>query len=273
MERLLQFLFKYRNFILLITLEGICFWIIVNANSYQGAKFFTSSNRLVAAIAQVSDQVNNYFSLTSQNETLAKENARLRQHILSISDADFAAKVFQDSNQVGIKAKVIDNSLFFRNNYLTLNKGSVHGITPGMGVVGPDGVVGQVLNSSENYSTVISLLHGKTMISAHHKPTRTLCSVTWKGEDPLYADLQYLPRHISIAPGDSVSTSGYNATFPEDQMIGVVTEVQLEEEATFYSVKLKLSTNFYTLTHVYLLTLKGQEEIDSLNFEITQQYE
>lgn len=268
MERLFQFLYKYRTFILLVVLEAICFWIIVNANNYHGAKYFTTSNRLVASITATSDQVGDYFNLTDQNERLAEENARLRQRLLNLSDSIYMARFLLDSSHLGIKAKVIDNSLFFRNNYLTINKGSAHGIESGMGVVGPDGIVGQVLNVSKNYATIISVLHGKSMISAHHMPTGTLCSVVWKGEDPLYADLEFLPRHISIAPGDLISTSGYNSIYPEDEIIGVVTEVNLEDDATFYEVKIKLSTNFYTLTHVYLLNLTGQEEIDSLNVKL-----
>jgi len=268
MERLFQFLYKYRTFILLVVLEAICFWIIVNSNNYQGAKYFTSSNRLVASITSASDHVGDYFNLADQNKKLAEENARLRQRLLNLTDSTFMAEFLLDSSHLGIKAKVIDNSLFFRNNYLTLNKGSEHGVESGMGIVGPDGVVGQVLNATKKYSTVISVLHSKSMISAHHKPTRTLCSVVWKGEDPLYADLEYLPRHISIVPGDSISTSGYNSTYPEDQMIGIVSAVNLDDDATFYRAKIKLSTNFYSLTHVYLLNLTGQVEIDSLNIHL-----
>lgn len=273
MQRLFQFLYKYRTFILLVLLEGLCFWIIVRSNNYQAAKYFTSSNRLVASVNSASDQVGDFFGLIKQNELLAGENARLRQRLLDLSDSVFMAEFLKDSSHLGIKAKVIDNSLFFRNNYLTLNKGYKEGVRHGMGVVGADGVVGQVLHTTENYSTVISVLHGKSMISAHHKPTRTLCSVVWKGEDPLFADLEFLPRHISISPGDSINTSGYNSIYPENQMIGIVSEVHLDEDATFYRAKIELSTNFYSLDHVYLLNLSGQDEIDSLNLNLSRQYE
>ncbi|UXX80213.1 rod shape-determining protein MreC [Reichenbachiella carrageenanivorans] len=273
MERLFQFLYKYRTFILLVVLEGICFWIIVQSNSYQGAKYYTTSNQFVASINAASDQVGDFIHLPDQNKQLAEENARLRQRLLLLSDSMYMTKFLLDSSHLGIEAKVIDNSLFLRNNYLTINKGAEQGVRKGMGVVGSDGVVGQVMHTSKNYATVISVLHGKSMISAHHRPTRTLCSVVWKGENPLYADLEYLPRHIPIMVGDSVSTSGYNSTYPEDQMIGIVSEVHLDDDATFYRAKIKLSTNFYTIDHVYMLDLVGQEEIDSLNVKIDQQYE
>lgn len=273
MQRLFQFLYRYRTFILLVILEVVCFWIIVNSNSYHGAKYFTSSSRLVASIASASDQVGDYFALAGQNERLAEENARLRQAILALSDTLMAQDFISDSSHLGIKAKVIDNSLFFRNNYLTINKGEADGVKKGMGVVGPDGIVGQVLHTTANYSSVLSVLHGKTMISAHHGPTRTLCSVVWKGEDPLYAQLEYLPRHIPIAPGDSISTSGFNSIYPEDQLIGIVSQVHLDNDATFYDATIRLSTNFYTLTYVYLLDLSGKQEIDSLNQKLDQQYE
>jgi rod shape-determining protein MreC len=273
MQRLFQFLFKYRTFISLIILEGFCFWIIVNFNNYQGAKYFTSSNNAVASITASTDQIGDYFNLTVQNKRLAEENAKLRQQLLDLTDSSFMSYILTDSTQRGIKAKVIDNSLFYRNNFLTINKGSLHGIAPGMGVIGPEGIVGQVYHATKNYATVISLLHSKSMISAHHKMTGTLCSVEWTGEDPRFAALKYLPRHIKIQQGDTITTSGFNAVFPENQLIGTVKNVQLDDDATFYDIEIALTTNFFSLSHVYLLQLRGREEKDSLNNIIIKQYD
>lgn len=273
MELLFQFLFKYRVFILLVLLEGVSFLIIVRSNSYHRAKYTTSSNELVLNVVDGSNQILDFIDLPNQNRLLAEENVKLRQQLLNLTDSSFMKYILSDSISMGVKAKVIDNSLFFRNNYLTINKGAQHGLKPGMGVVGPDGVVGQVANVTDGYATVFSILHSRSMISSHHKKTGTLCSVSWSGEDPLFANLQFLPRHIPILPGDSIATSGYNSTYPPDQMVGVVSEVQLNDDATFYEAKIKLSTNFYNLSHVYLLDLRGVEQKDSLNVKITEQYE
>lgn len=264
MQRLLQFLFKYRVFILFVLLEGICFWIIVSNNNYQGAKYLNASNSMSASLVSTSQDVSDYFDLKSQNDLLAEENARLRQQILEFADSATLVAMEADTVTEGIKAKVIDNSVFFRNNYLIINQGQSDGVEEGMGVLGPDGIVGQIQNVSNHYSTIISLLHSKTIVSSRHNESGSLCSVVWDGTDPLQANVEFLPRHIKIAVGDTVTTSGYNSVYPEGSMIGVVEDVSIGPGETFYDIKIMLTTSFSSLSYVYLLKHHGKEEIDSL---------
>lgn len=266
MNVLFQFLFKYRTFLVFVLLEGLCFWIIVKSNSYHSAAYFTSSNRLSASVFNSSQEIKDYFSLREKNQYLAEENARLRQLILLTGDSTTIDTTLPDTTiSKGIAAKVVDKSIFFRNNYLTINKGSLDGVKPKMGVIGTKGIVGQVKNVSSNYSTVVSLLHSKSLISATHNKSDALCTVVWKGEDPLFANLEFLPRHISLSVGDSIKTSGYNSIFPDDQLIGVIEELSLDDAATFYTATVRLSSDFYKLEYVYLLEIPGKVEIDSLN--------
>ncbi|UXP33631.1 rod shape-determining protein MreC [Reichenbachiella agarivorans] len=273
MNRLLQFLFKYRTLLVFVFLEGICFWVIVKSNSYHSAEFFTSSNQMAASVLESSSNVRGYFSLTEQNKILAEENARLRQLLLQMPDSVWADSLLADSTQspIGITANVVDNSIFYRNNYLTINKGSEDGVHEKMGVIGPDGIVGQVKHISSHYSTVVSLLHSRSMISAMHANSKGLCTITWKGEDPQYAEIEYFPRHILLNVGDTIVTSGYNSVFPEGQMIGIVSKIHLDEAATFYDAQLKLATDFYTLKDVYLMSLPDKNEIDSLTYSTMEE--
>lgn len=282
MNRLIQFLFKYRTLLVFILLEGICFWIIVKGNSYHSARYFTSSNQLAASILNLSDNVSGYFSLVEKNELLARENALLRQKLLNYrdsSEAVFLAEVPVDTlfladsldslgvEESGIHARIIDNSIFLRNNYLTINKGKEEGVTSQMGVVGPEGIVGQVKFVSDHYATVVSLLHSRSLVSAKHAISDGLCTVRWTGEDPTMAEIAYFPRHLRLNIGDSIVTSGYNSIFPEGELIGTVSDVHLDDAATFYEAKLKLATDFYRLKHVYLLSLPDKEVIDSLTLK------
>jgi len=264
MQLLLQFLFKYRVFILFVIIEGICFSIIVSNNNYQGAKYLGASNRIAGSLISTRNSISDYFNLNHKNRLLAEENIRLRQRVLELSDSIVMADAVKDTISGTIKAKIIDNSLYFRNNYLMINRGSNDGVKIGMGVIGQQGIVGQVQQVSRHYATVISLLHSKTLISSKHLVSGSLCSVVWEGHDPLVANVKFLPRHINVVPGDTILTSGYNSVYPEGNMIGVISEVGIGPDETFYTVKLELSTNFSNLSFVYLLDLKDKEEIDSL---------
>ncbi|PIB37234.1 hypothetical protein BFP72_18385 [Reichenbachiella sp. 5M10] len=273
MNRLLQFLFKYRTLLVFIFLEGICFWVIVRSNSYHNAKYFTTSNQVAGAVLNRSSEVKDYFSLAEKNDLLAQENARLRQLVLDMDVPDSVIMTVVDTSMVatGLSARVIDNSVFLRNNYLTINKGRTDGVTEKMGVLGPDGVVGQVKYVSDHYATIVSLLHSRSLVSSKHAKSGGLCTVMWRGEDPLYADIEYFPRHIHLSIGDSIKTSGYNSIFPEGELVGVVSEVHLDDAGTFYEAQLKLSTDFYRLKHVYLMSLPDKLEIDSLTFVTNQE--
>src|SRR3546814_17805470 len=58
-----------------------------------------------------------------------------------------------------ITAKVVNNTVIYRNNYLTLNRGAADGVKSGMGVMGPKGVAGIINDVSEHFSTAYSVLH------------------------------------------------------------------------------------------------------------------
>ncbi len=61
-----------------------------------------------------------------------------------------------------MEAKVLSNSTGSQTNYITLHRGSAQGVRPNMGVMGPQGIVGSVVNVNENFATVMSMLTGNS---------------------------------------------------------------------------------------------------------------
>ncbi len=276
MGNLYQFLLRFRAFIFFVALQMVCFWLIVRNNQYQSAAFFTTSNQLVGFVLATSDNVNNYFALEDQNKSLVMENARLKETLAFKKQDTMAERMSKTLDTViekqynFIDGKVINKSVHWANNYLTINRGTADGIENGMGVISSNGVVGVVKASSKHFSTITSLLHSKTMVSSLLKRTGDLCSTSWDGELPTMGTLQYLPRHVNVKKGDTVITSGYNAVFDNGTMVGIVAEVALPENAAFYNIKLKLATDFNKLSYVYVIKNSLKIEKDSLEQSIIQ---
>jgi rod shape-determining protein MreC len=270
MRSLFLFLYNYRAFFTFLFLEGICVFLIVKNNKFQGAEFFNSSNETSATLLTFSNDISAYFRLKEVNEELAAENAALKKSLEIYHQSGSLPTPFKETrpsiiNQYNFKmARVINNSTRRANNFLTINKGLKDGIKPGMGVVGSRGVIGSVKVCSENFSTVTSLLHSEIMISSQIKKSNAFGQVKWGGKNPKQANMLYVPKHIKVQKGDTVVTSGFNAVYPEGFMVGIVQEAKLYSKEIYWEIVIDLATDFNRISYVYVIENKLRKELDSL---------
>lgn len=269
MRNLLNFLFRYNHCIVFVLLQGVSFLLLFSFNNYQHSRFFTSANAFVGKIYEATRAVTGYFDLQRQNEVLMERNIWLEQQLLL---ADKRLKEMEEASTTSwpaettttmfqsYKACVIKNSLNRADNYITLNQGSLAGIKPDMGVIGPNGVVGIVYKTSPHYSLVISLLSSKSNLSCKIAGNEYFGFLQWEGGDSRYAYLKDLPRHAEFAIGDTIVTSGFSTVFPQGMMVGVIEEANDTNDGLSFLLKIKLATDFGKLRNVHVLAREGIEE-------------
>ena len=163
-----------------------------------------------------------------------------------------------------IPARVERNSTAKKHNIILLDKGKAHGIASGMGVIGADGVVGQVKYVSNNFSTAISVLHTDIRISSRLTRDGTIGTTQWDGRDMQLVKLKYIPRHVHVEKGDTVTTSGFNSVFPEGVTIGYIQNIDIQKNESFYDIDVLLATPFHNLGMTYIIKDQLSAEIDSL---------
>lgn len=150
-------------------------------------------------------------------------------------------------------AHVINNTIARPHNYITIEKGSLDGIRPEMGVVDQNGVVGIVNIVGPHTARVISLLNPHLRLSAKVKGSEQLGSLVWKGKDSRRAVLEELPRHAKFHRGDTIVTSGFSTAFPEGVPIGRIVSAVRERDDNFYALNVELFTDFSTLSTVRVI--------------------
>ncbi len=277
MYQLFQFLYYYRAFFLFLGLELLSVWLLIRTNPYHSAAYFHSANAISGTIFQTKSDIRSYFKLKEVNENLAEDNASLREQI-SRKDQPVLHSVEPDSAKIPdiayaydyIAARVINNSTRNVHNFLTINKGKKHGIKPGMGVISSLGVVGKVMSVSNNFATIASLLNTEMYVSSSMKSNGTFCTTNWNGSDPLISGLLYVPRHLQLVANDSIVTSGFNSVFPPDLLIGTIKSFEIESNATFYNVDIKLANDFYSMSYVYVINNPHREEQSTIEHEIAE---
>lgn len=267
MRNLFAFIWKNYFVFLFILLEIIASFLIVQNNSFHKANFLNSSNVISASIFNITNNISGYLGLRSTNELLAVENEKLHaQSILSFAkfytDIWIINDTIYEQQYTYLSARVINNSIYKRNNYLTLNKGDKHGVKPEMAVISSNGIVGIVKDVSGSFSSVLSVLHKNARISAKIKKNGYFGSLVWDGADFKIGTLLDIPNHVKISKGDVIVTSRYSAIFPEGILIGNIVDFKINPGDNFYTISIEFSTDFSNLSYVYVVNnLMKKEQI------------
>ena len=276
MRNLLIFITKYNAFFLFIIFEVSSLLIYIKYNSFQKATFINSANRVTGNLYAQADELNSYLSLREVNDQLAKENARLRNQLKSSFYVDTLAKqkvtdtIYKQQYEYTL-AKVINNSVNKRNNYITINRGSKEGIAKNMGVICGDGVVGIVMYVSDHLAVVQSLLHKETRISAMLADNKVIGSLIWGDDlDPHKALLVDVTNNVKPHIGEAVVTSGYSL-FPAGIPLGKVVNLHTKNGGFFLNMQVALSVDFSKLQYVNVVTNKYAKQQADLEAQEKQE--
>lgn len=274
MRNLWLFILRNNAFFLFIIFESAALVLLVQHNRYQKASVVNSANRITGTIYSKADQVSRYLMLGKVNDSLAVENARLRSRLENaFYDTDTTRVTIQDTVNLQqytyITARVVNNTITYRSNWLTLNRGAADGVKSGMGIMGPHGIAGIIKDVSEHFSTAYSILHKDVRVSVKLDSSNNIGSLVWPGVNPMLAAMEDVPTHVQVNKGERVVTTGFSL-FPEGTPVGTVVDVKRGGTKSFLGIDVKLATNFQQLQYVYIVVNKFQEEQEQLEEKLEQ---
>jgi rod shape-determining protein MreC len=259
------------NLILFLLLEGISFYLIITYNDSQAKIYHNTINVISGNIANQASNIRGYFSLKEQNSILLKENAKLKAKLFNLTEKqgvkpeDLDLTVVQNQVFNLVSARVVNNSISLRNNFLSLNKGRKAGINENQGVIGENGVIGITKSVNDNYTTVMSIFNSQTKISARIKDKGYFGSLVWSNNgDVRFMTLNDIPKHVPIKLGDKVETSGYSNLFPSGIMLGKIVGKKIPPGSSTYELKVKLYQDMTKIKFAYVVINYETPALDSL---------
>jgi len=275
MRSLLNFLLRYKTLIIFLILEAVALVMISSSHNYHQSVAYGAARNISGFVAKRIENGHSYFRLRQVNQALAAENLQLRRRIEKLETVQKPALTAVSDSASGIRynylsARVINNSVNKQKNFITLDRGSRHGVTTGMGVASSIGVVGVIVGVSRNYSVAMSLLNTDFKLSASIARNDYFGSLAWNGRNYRYAQLSEIPHHVAISEGDTIVTSGYSAIFPPGLMVGTLTG-DLKKGGDFVTLKVLLSADFKKLTDVYLIGNLTRHEREAVEEEVTNE--
>ncbi len=267
MQQIINFIIRYKNFLLSLLLFSIAFVFTIQTHSYHRSKFFNSANFLTGGIYNSINNLTGYLSLKSQNQVLAEENRRLKMLLFNADnkkDSTYLDTVSYTGTYKFELANVIRNTYSGTNNVLLLNRGSADGLKPDLGVISSKGIIGIVDATSKHYATVISVLNTVNKISAQLKKTNHFGTLSWNAKSPYFVQLIDIPKIAPIKKGDTIITSGRSSIFPKGIPVGTIDSYKLDAAENYFEINIKLFNDMTNLEHVYTIENVDAAEINSL---------
>jgi rod shape-determining protein MreC len=247
-------------------------YIYFSFMSFPKTQVLTSTNIVTGKILLVKNDVTKLFNLSNSNLKLQRENIKLRQKnpISFIQITRNTVKIddtlFHQQYEY-IPATVINSTFDKRNNYFTLNVGSLQGIERNMGVFSDAGVVGVVHFVSKHFAIVKSVLTADINIDVMIEGTDAFGLLKWDGTHARFGQISGISNDLRIKKWRKVVTRGGSGLFPKGIPVGKVYNISSIEGQPLWDVTILFSEDYRKIQRVYVIKnfLKTeQEKIESL---------
>ena len=278
MKTLFRLIVKNYFVLLFLFLEVISLVLIFQFNPFQKSFFLNVSRNATAVVNNRLNTIADYLFLQEENVRLNSENVYLRNQLNNFNTTVYLSYPenfttdtldFSHEDRFFFKpAEIVKNSINKQYNYITINKGESNQLQANMAVISSRGIVGMILETSNNFATVQSLINRNSRVGAKIKGNDYFGILDWDGRSPEYVQLSEIPVHVELHEGDTIVTSGYSSIYPKDLPIGRIDGYQ-KGHGNFYTIQIQLFVNFRTINHVMVVRNYLQEEQEELERNVS----
>lgn len=257
---LIRLFSKNGLFLFFLFLQLIAVTLIFSRNSMQQSFLAAQTTAFNAWISGYIDQGTSYLKLKQINEDLVAQNKALMSELYG-KDKSANPNFRRITDTIGggqiytfVDADIVTNSITRKDNYFTIDRGKRHGVFPKMGVIAPNGIAGIVVNTTNNYALVQSVLSvNKIKINAALKNSGYFGTLTWRGDNSRTMHLADIPKYVPLKVGDTVVTDGKSSIFPQGKMIGRVAGYEVDSKTGYWDISVELSQKMGNLQKVFVV--------------------
>ncbi|MEN2433907.1 rod shape-determining protein MreC [Weeksellaceae bacterium A-14] len=278
MGYLLRFFSKNSLFLFFLFLQIAAIILIFTRNSMQQSWLAAQATAFNAWVSGYIDEGTSYLKLKQINEELVAQNKQLMEQVYGKGDSEIPAfRKVHDTIGGGqiytfVDGDIVSNSINRKNNYFTINRGKRDGVYPKMGVIAPNGIAGIVVNTTDQYALVQSVLSvNKIRINAALKKSGYFGTLTWQGDDSRIMHLADIPKYVPVKVGDTVVTDGKSAIFPQGKMIGTIAGYEVDSKTGFWDISVELSQKMGQLSKIYVVKNLKKAEVQKIQDTLSAQ--
>ena len=268
MIRFFSVFLKFKEYFVLFVLVSICLILLYQNNNIQIKKIRSNT---VLAIGFIQEKFSVLFNviwiphlifIAEENNLLRKNNIALTEEISRLREASLEIvrlKKMLDYKQYSkhdLKiASIVGKNMNLVRNYFTLNVGTDDGVELNMPVISEKGLVGKIINVSDQYSIVEIIKSKSCRVSVMNERSRISGILVWNGGDKLL--ITEVAKTLDMKIGDVIKTSKYSSIFPEDIEVGVISDIVYNTGNLFQYIEVTSYVNFSNIEEVFVLLYRS----------------
>jgi rod shape-determining protein MreC len=203
----------------------------------------------------LSKKLENYEIMQRSNAEIRKENDQLKEQLGFV----------QSLSQKNYPAQIISRDVDKLYASITINRGSVNGISKNMPVIayqnGNIGLVGKIVEVGKFTSIIMPIYSINCTISARIQNTRDLGLITGLGTDSQPLDMKYIKKRVlnDLHYGDIIVTSGENGNYMRDIQLGTISKISVLDYDSSLDIQITPIIDFSRLETVIVVDQRTAE--------------
>ena len=214
-------------------------------------------SKLIRSVQVVTDDYLALWSIRDDNKRLRQVIVDYQQQLDQYREAYARNRYLEnelnfkkEENFPSLTARVIGKDPSFWFQTLIVDRGKSGGVIEGMVARTSSGVVGQVIQVSDNYSKILLTIAPSSAIDAMIQKNRVR-GILKGAADKGYV-LYYILKNADVVEGDRVVTAGIGGVFPSGLPLGTVSAVRSQRRGMFQEIEVTPIVDFGQLEMVFI---------------------
>lgn len=262
----------YKEYLLLIILSIISLTILAQNEKPAAKHLKTFALGNFAVLNEITNSITSIFKRDESRNDLRNENAhlmlelnRLRKYRTENEELRSMIAFKDTSNYPLIPAKIISKLVTKSQGNFIINRGSNNEIRKGMPVINAYGLIGLIMEVTENYSVVQNLYNSNLSIAVTLQRTNVDGILNYDGNNLI---IKNIPTTYEVQIGDIIETSDFSSLFPPSIPIGIVSKKESNILGLLHNITVEPFAKISAANNLFIIKIIPSKQINQLEMNL-----